>query len=206
MPGRGTPRPPAWSEERQHMKVENARTFRYGIYRLVDMAYIGSLTPRHWRAMRVFRGKHQMWMVRAIKPKELALSLVIAAAIFAVVGTVTALWDNPLFIRMVPSGPFEIGLLSAQSLLAGLYLGTRAPSCAAKMAGTGSVFAFLGVACPICNKALMLIFGAGLLLAYLEPVRLYLGALGLALIGYATWRKLRPRYVRTSPPALSSSG
>ncbi len=156
--------------------------------------------------MRVFREKHQMGMVRAIKPKELALSLVIAAAIFAVVGTVTALWDNLLFIRMVPSGPFEIGLLSAQSLLAGLYLGTRVPSCAAKMAGTGSVFTFLGVACPICNKVLMLIFGAGLLLAYLEPVRFYLGALGLVLIGYATWRKLRPRYVRTSPPALSSSG
>ena len=112
---------------------------------------------------------------------EYLLGLLAAGAIFLSVGTVTALWPNPFFIRMTPTSGMEIPFLGIEALLAGLYLGMRRTSCALKSAGAGGLLTFLGVACPICNKLLVALFGSGLLLSYLEPYRSYLGAAGLAL-------------------------
>lgn len=112
---------------------------------------------------------------------------------FMLVGTVTALWSNPWFVRMTPAAGFEVALLAAQCLLGGLYLGIRAPSCGVKSAGSGSVLGMLGVACPICNKVLLAIFGSGLLLTYFEPIRLYVGLLGTGILLFALYRKLAAR-------------
>jgi len=104
---------------------------------------------------------------------------------FAAVGTVTALWPNPLFARMTPVQGFEVWLLLAQSLLIGLYVAVRRPHCPVRKAGIGSVVAFLGIACPTCNKILLLLFGSGLLLEYFEPVRVYVAAAGVILTALA---------------------
>lgn len=104
---------------------------------------------------------------------------------FAAVGTVTALWPNPLFARMTPVRGFEVWLLLAQSLLIGLYVAVRRPHCPVRKAGIGSVVAFLGIACPTCNKILLLLFGSGLLLEYFEPVRVYVAAAGVILTALA---------------------
>lgn len=111
----------------------------------------------------------------------------IAAALlsFAAIGTVTALWPNPLFARMTPVQGFEIWLLLAQSVLIGLYVAVRRPHCPVRKAGLGSVVAFLGIACPTCNKILLLLFGSGLLLEYFEPVRIYVAAAGVILTALA---------------------
>jgi hypothetical protein len=120
-----------------------------------------------------------------LRRREYLLGLLAASAIFLSVGTVTALWPNPFFIRMTPTSGMELPLLAIEALLAGLYLGIRRTSCALPSAGAGGLLTFLGVACPICNKLLVLLFGSGLLLAYLEPYRSYLGAAGLALTAVA---------------------
>lgn len=122
--------------------------------------------------------------------REVLASVAIAMLMFAVLGTVTALWDNSLFMRMTPTSGFEIGLLVAQAALAGLYLGTRQPICAAGAAGAGGVLGFLGVACPVCNKLLVLAFGSTFLLEYFEPLRLYVALLGTALLMYGVYVKL----------------
>lgn len=108
-----------------------------------------------------------------------------ALATFAGLGTVSALWDNPLFMRMTPAGGWEIGLLGALSLLFGLYVAIRRPACADRAAGAGGVLGFIGVACPVCNKILLVLFGGELLLAYFEPIRLYVAAAGVALLAAA---------------------
>lgn len=100
---------------------------------------------------------------------------------FLAIGTVTALWPNPLFVRMTPVQGFEIWLLVLQSALIGLYVAVRRPHCSVRRAGIGSVVAFLGIACPTCNKVLLLLFGSGLLLEYFEPVRIYVAAAGVIL-------------------------
>lgn len=100
-----------------------------------------------------------------------ALGSVVALLAFAGLGTVSALWNNPLFMRMTPAGGWEIGLLAALSALLGLYVAIRRPACTNCVAGTGGVLGFLGVACPVCNKVLVLLVGGELLLAYFELER-----------------------------------
>lgn len=122
---------------------------------------------------------------------RLAKGAGIAMVTFVVLGTVTALWENPLFIRMTPAGGLEIVLLVALSLLLGVYVAIRRPRCSVKSAGAGSVLGFLGVACPVCNKILLFVFGSELLLTYFEPVRLYVAGVGVAIMGIATVREWR---------------
>lgn len=118
--------------------------------------------------------------------KNRSLRAAAAALIsFAAIGTVTALWPNPLFARMTPVQGFEIWLLVLQSVLIGLYVAVRRPHCSVRKAGFGSVIAFLGIACPTCNKILLLLFGSSLLLEYFEPVRIYVAAVGVILTALA---------------------
>ena len=107
--------------------------------------------------------------------------LAVALASFAALGTMAALWENPIFIRMTPAGDLEIVLLGALSLLLGVYVGIRRPLCSVKTMTTGSVLGFIGVACPVCNKILLLLFGGELLLTYFEPVRIYVAGAGVLL-------------------------
>ncbi|WP_287786425.1 hypothetical protein [Acidiphilium sp.] len=107
--------------------------------------------------------------------------IVAALASILVLGTVAAVWPNPFFIRMVPTKGYEIPLLLTQSSLFGVYVMVRRPACGLRRMGFASAINFLGVACPICNKVLLLIFGATALMTYFEPVRLYVGILGTGL-------------------------
>lgn len=118
----------------------------------------------------------------------------IAVLTFAVLGTVTALWENPFFIRMTPTSGFEIGLLLLQAVMFGVYFTIPSNSCPTKTLSTGGVLGFLGFACPVCNKILMYVFGAELLLSYLEPARIYLALIGTIIIGLALFIKLKKRH------------
>ena len=125
--------------------------------------------------------------------KRIASGVGVAAAMFAGLGTVAALWENPLFTRMTPTGGFEITLLLLLSVLAGIYVGLPQTECGTRTAGTGGVIGFLGIACPVCNKILVLLFGSALLLEYYEPMRLYLAFGGVVLMAGAIWLRLTRR-------------
>ena len=111
--------------------------------------------------------------------------LAVATASFVGFGTVAALWENPLFIRMTPAGDFEIALLTLLSILLGIYVGIRRPFCSAKTATASGIVGFIGIACPVCNKILLLLFGGELLLTYFEPVRIYVAGAGVLLAAAA---------------------
>jgi predicted membrane protein len=124
--------------------------------------------------------------------RQWAKGTTVALLAFLSLGTVSALWSNPLFMRMTPVGGWEIGLLGALSMLVGLYVAIRRPACADHTAGVGGVLGFLGIACPVCNKILLLLFGGELLLTYFEPVRIYVAAAGTAILAVAVvleWRR-----------------
>lgn len=128
--------------------------------------------------------------MNAVLFKNVALGVAVAAAMFAGLGTVAALWDNPFFMRMTPTSGFEITLLLLQSVLAGVYVGLPQRRCGGRTAGVGAVLGFLGIACPVCNKVLVFLVGGTLLLEYFEPVRLYVALGGVALLALAIWLKV----------------
>lgn len=120
--------------------------------------------------------------------------IAVGIAMFAVLGTVTAVWANPLFVRMTPVGPWEFGATVLTAFLAGVTTALWVPRCSLRTSGTGGLASFLGIACPTCNKILMLIFGGPALLAWFDPVRPWLAAAGVIVMGFAafrTWRTFR---------------
>ena len=125
--------------------------------------------------------------------RSIAKGAVVAVLSFAALGTAAALWDNPLFFRMMPAGSAEVPLLAALSLLLGLYVAIRRPFCSFKSAGAGGILGFIGVACPVCNKVLLLLFGGELLLTYFEPIRVYVAAAGVLILGIVIVREWRQR-------------
>lgn len=139
-----------------------------------------------------------------LTPARVLKGVITAVVTFAVLGTVSALWENPVFIRMTPAGHWEISALLVLSVLIGVFIAIRRPACSGKAAGAGGVLGFLGIACPVCNKILLLLFGGDLLLTYFEPVRLYVAAIGIALAGWAVVREIR-RDEPTCPDLKESS-
>lgn len=123
--------------------------------------------------------------------RRLLAGAVVAFVTFALLGTASALWENRFFVRMTPVGGWELGLLGATSLLLGLYVAVKRVACSTATAGFGGLLSFLGVACPICNKVLLFVFGSELLLAYFEPIRVYAAAVGAAAVGLAVIYELR---------------
>lgn len=129
-------------------------------------------------------------MTTVVSARNLARGAAAAVAMFVALGTVAALWSNPLFMRMTPTSGFEIALLLLQSVLAGIYVGLPQSTCGTRTAGAGAVIGFLGIACPVCNKVLVLLIGSTLLLEYFEPIRLYVALGGAVLLALAVWLKL----------------
>ena len=140
---------------------------------------------------------HKLFLMRtySFTTKEIATALLIAIGIFIFFGTVTALWSNPFFIRMVPVRGYEYILLTAESFLIGAYLGIQRTYTSGTCSTTGGVLAFLGIACPVCNKLLLLLFGSTFLLSYFEPIRLYVGLLGIFLLSWALYKKITQRII-----------
>lgn len=117
---------------------------------------------------------------------------------FIVTGTITAVWANPLFTRMTPIGWWEWPALVIVAVLAGTFTAVRRPECSTKKAGLGGLASFVGIACPTCNKILMLIFGGEALLRWFDPIRPAVTVLGMGLLAYAIWLEWQKRQMLPS--------
>lgn len=118
----------------------------------------------------------------------------VGITLFLALGTITAVWANPLFVRMTPVGPWELGATVLTAMLGGVTSALWVPQCTLRASGTGGLASFLGIACPTCNKVLMLVFGGPALLAWFDPLRPWLATAGLAIMGIAvvtTWHRFR---------------
>jgi hypothetical protein len=128
-------------------------------------------------------------MMSHVTSSRIVTGLAVALGSFVALGTVAALWENPFFVRMTPVSGFETGLLGLLSLLLGVYVAIRRPLCSLRAAGAGGILGFIGIACPVCNKVLLLLFGGELLLTYFEPVRVYVAAAGVLILAAALLRE-----------------
>lgn len=102
---------------------------------------------------------------------------------------------------MTPVGLWEIPSFLIVSALAGVFAVVRRPVCRNGKASLGGLASFLGIACPACNKILMLIFGGEALLRWFDPVRPLVTLLGIGLLCMAIrneWKK-RPLQLQVPP-------
>lgn len=128
-----------------------------------------------------------------LPPPRLWRGLIVAAIGFVLIGTATALWQNPFFTRMTPVSFWELPSALLVAGLGGVYAAVALPICGTGGAGGGGIVSFIGIACPTCNKVLMAIFGGQALLTYFDPIRPLVTLAGILLLVWALGRALRLR-------------
>lgn len=113
-----------------------------------------------------------------------------AVLAFMALGTVSAIWANPFFVRMTPVGAWELPALVLLAVLTGTFVALPS-TCGLRRATAGGTAGFLGIACPTCNKILMLVFGGETLMHWFDPLRPYVTATGIAILSFAIWQRWR---------------
>ncbi|MFQ5620916.1 MAG: hypothetical protein ACE5FT_03660 [Candidatus Nanoarchaeia archaeon] len=130
------------------------------------------------------------------KVKYSVIGFLAAIGYYLLFGGVTAVIANPLFTRMIDVTFLDQIFLISSSVLLGAYTGIDlykkklVKQCSA-LAYSGGVGSFLAFACPICNKLLVLLFGATALMTYLEPYRPVLGVVGTGLLVGAVYARVK---------------
>ena len=137
-----------------------------------------------------------------------SLSALYTAGSALLLGVPTRLVPNPLFSRIVPTGPQDYVIWIVSTLLLGplLALMTLYPMPSPKaapgkrsIAGTGRSFggallSFFSEGCPVFNKVVVLLLGLGGAMTIFNPLRPYLGLASIVLLGVTLF--LRVRVVR----------
>ena len=112
----------------------------------------------------------------------------------AIVGTISAVWSNPWFIRMTSLAAWEFPAVLLLAILAWVVFAVSFTACGGRRAGVRGILSFVGTACPCCNKVLMVTFGGPLLLAYFVPVRPCVALAGLILLAVGVYRNIAARH------------
>ena len=129
-----------------------------------------------------------------LRSREWIVSLGFSGSIFAMLGTITALWQNLFFIRMTPVRLQDYIIWIMTGILAGLIVGTYTLPMGSRSEGkvvSGGLLSFLAIGCPICNKMVLLLLGTSGALNYFAPAQLYIGIASLALLGWALYMRVQ---------------
>lgn len=137
---------------------------------------------------------------RARPRPHLPTTLLTMVGTFLLIGLPTDIVANPVFGREVPVRAWEPWVLAATSILTGLWFGLQRSSreLAGKSDGNAPALsaaglAYFAVACPVCNKIVLLALGTSGALGIWQPLQPWLAGLSLlmltAAVGYAARRR-----------------
>lgn len=127
----------------------------------------------------------------------------VAAALGAVgsgllIALVTAMIDNPVFGRAVPTTWWAWPVLAISSVLSGLLLasyvrdpGFTVDEHVTRSGGIGGLLTVFAVGCPVCNKLVLLALGSAGAMQWFAPVQPFLGIAALALLAWGLRTRLR---------------
>ncbi len=112
-----------------------------------------------------------------------------ALATFLIIGLPTDIIPNPVFGRDVPVRPWELPVLAVTAVLTGLYFGLQRPGSEKSAPAIGGAgLAMFAVACPVCNKVVLLALGTSGALGFWQPLQPFLAAISLAaLLAAVVW-------------------
>ena len=127
----------------------------------------------------------------------------VAAALGAIgsgllIALVTAMIDNPVFGRAVPTTWWAWPVLAISSALSGLLLasyvrdpGVTVDEHVTRSGGVGGLLTVFAVGCPVCNKLVLLALGSAGAMQWFAPVQPFLGIAALALLAWGLRTRLR---------------
>lgn len=132
-----------------------------------------------------------------VSTKLIQYTVLYGVIAFLILSIPTAVFRSSLFTRMTPVFWFDYVFVVVNSFLIGLYYALSKTSknpktCTLEKKSFFAQFlALFGIACPICNKLLVFLFGIPLLMTFLEPARPFISLLSTVLLGWLTLRKLQ---------------
>ena len=138
--------------------------------------------------------------MRAWAARQWVVAGTSAVLIALVMGLATAIIDNPLFIRMIPTPWWAYPVWIVSAVLLGLLVGTYvAPRGQADIASRndqrrglgGMLLAWFAVGCPTCNMLVVLALGTGGAVTWFQPLQPVLAAVSLILLAVALRSRLR---------------
>ena len=149
--------------------------------------------------------------MQIIWPRSVIAFAVGGVGMALLAGVPTDVIPNEFFTRMTPVRDYDIPVLVAISVLAGVlaasYWGVGGVACPARRPGAtgaaGATFGWLAIGCPVCNKLVVLALGSSGALSYFAPVQPVLGVAALGLLGAALRSRLR---MLAACPARPPSG
>lgn len=148
--------------------------------------------------MRAIRFANSPSLIQAaqLPARYWSYSLLGAVGAGLLVGIPTAIIPNPVFERMVPTGPFDYFFWVVTSLLLGLvgatyFVGTGEGQAVENQIAGGGVLSFLAVGCPVCNKIAVLALGMSGALTYFAPIQPIIGVVSVGLLLYSLRLRLR---------------
>lgn len=136
--------------------------------------------------------------LRAWSGRQWMIAGLAAVVVAVVMGMATAVIDNPVFVRMIPTPWWAYPVWLASAVLSGLLAGTyvapagRAVGPSDQRRGVaGVLLAWFAVGCPTCNVLVVLALGTGGAVTWFQPVQPILAVGSLALLGVAVRSRLR---------------
>jgi hypothetical protein len=127
--------------------------------------------------------------------QEIVRAILISTLAFVIFGTVTSMWHNPFFIRKIDVNIFDYFIIIPYVILLGIYFAIKVPVCKIQKSKFGLVLGFIGFSCPTCNALFVVMFGTGPILAYFEPIRFYVGVVGILIMLWAVYNKFKLKRV-----------
>lgn len=127
--------------------------------------------------------------------RRFALGAAAALATALFIGLPSCIIPNPIFGREVPVRAWEYPVFFATVALTFAWFAVQAPRRVAddrRLAG-GLVMALFAVACPVCNKIVLLLLGASGAMGIWAPLQPWIAAMSLIALALALWLRVRNR-------------
>ena len=139
--------------------------------------------------------------------KRILIAFAWACAVLLFLGLPTDLIPNPIFGREVPIRWWEYPIVGATVVLTFFWFAIQAPPMEFQKNGRligGVTLALFAVACPVCNKIILLLLGTAGALGVWAPLQPYIAVFSVVALGLALY--LRIRTARRTNPVDSVTG
>ncbi|MDO5729622.1 MAG: hypothetical protein Q4P71_08375 [Actinomycetaceae bacterium] len=126
--------------------------------------------------------------------KKLLVATAWAIAVLLFLGLPTDVIPNPIFGREVPIRWWEYPVIGLTTALTFAWFAVQAPPMEFQKNGRlvgGVTLALFAVACPVCNKIVLLLLGTAGALGIWAPLQPYIAVLSVVALALALWLRIR---------------